>query len=773
MGAIDVLTRPFQRATPKTAAVLSGGGVRSAEVLDVVTPDQDRARNYSKLSIIASAYRTAARLAASCPPRVGWLHPNGSWRPEPGPGVSALDELTARHVLSLYRPSNGTQADLIYREHRLRDRVGELWRVQIQDAATGVWTWEVFDRPAIQRVNQDWFLVLLSPAGTVRDGTAYRVHRSQVQRVWMPDDTWQMHAHSPTFDVLTECEQLVALTRNTKRRLLSRLAGANWIWTPSEAHVDLAPELIQPGGPTTNIEKALHDAARRAATDTSDNTVDAVAPLHMWWSKELGPPLNGEMGEQIDPNAIEMRQELLQEIAQGLPYPTTLVVDGPGAGGNHWGDWLADEKNQQIIGANLGHIGEGWTIGQFRPTLTMLADADLIGFDPQIVRVEFDMTPITQDPDQTDTLLRLAERGIIGPTPVLKATGLTDTDLATDTERARMLEFVAAKQVAAPEGVSATRDQPPQQIPAKTATLRLPEIAAARLDRFGSLSRSLNTERARLRGELAAALGTAMREALRRAGVKVATKAQRKAASVQTAVRQASTSGVYPSALVATVGVETEELFHDAFTTATATAVGLVAASQARRRKMLADALKLDDEPDWTEPEEERRNILAGWLPLALTALAVTRLNGVESTSGEVPADPTIPWQVITGATRVMDGAQVRDGQVQPPERPVEGRTPDGWADPLVVDVMASQGAGPLYEWTVGEPDRPFLPHQDLAGLRFDDESMFDLLAKDPSDFPEGPAMWQPGDHDGCQCSTEVIWAPGMFPAPDTPEGFE
>ena len=68
-----------------------------------------------------------------------------------------------------------------------------------------------------------------------------------------------------------------------------------------------------------------------------------------------------------------------------------------------------------------------------------------------------------------------------------------------------------------------------------------------------------------------------------------------------------------------------------------------------------------------------------------------------------------------------------------------------------------------VWEWVVGEPSHPFHPHQRLAGVTFDETNWRDVLASDGG-YPGGP-YYTPGDHDGCQCTVDIVIGDLVFDA--------
>lgn len=810
MGAVDRIQTIFAR--PRQAALQTGTAAPITDVLDVITPNQDRARDYSgRIPMVADVVSTSAMLGASCPLRVEYLQNDGSWRPADD---ATERDFIAEHALSMYRPQSGTQAHLVERELRLRFRVGEAWRVQVPDPAdpnargpVQSWTmpyrWALVDPRAKQRKNRSEFVIYRQPGGSVSLGTAWLVDKSRVQRIWSPDDTYEMHATSPMFGVLDDCAALLKGGRNVNRRLDSRTVGGKILHLPKEAATQLPPEQIRPGGPQTDIEQAYQSWAASNASSLSDNKVAAVAPFLLFYADQYREPKLIDLGDQLDQYWLPYRQELLNSIAQGMPFPTNLVLSGAGAGGNHWGDWLADDKATQRIRYDLSAVCEGVTAGVFRPMLRFWESEGLYPSDPDRVRVGFDASPLTMNPDITPLLLDLLKLGVVGPMPLMREAGLSDEDLATEKERADLLEFAArGRVIETPAGVmTAPQNLPNEPVQAQTqvkaaalapivvsspviddaAAMRIaeaiakqaPKLAAAAVPDpvspaaantsidWAKFSTAMNAEDRRFRDVLAAICSTSMTEALRLAGVKVAAKGNNKPKAVKEMIHAAAASGWFPEPVLAAAGVTTNEALGGKFDSATATAVAALAAHQAKRRQIVAQALPETDFEAWDDAETERRNALAVWLPSALFAVAVGKLTSanVAPAQGEVPLDPSVPGNVVAAVMRVSNGADVRDGTVEAPTR----EAAVGMVDPLIADAAATAGALPLYSWVHGDAAVPFDPHLNLEldGVTWDDDTMAEVLRND-EDFPDTD-VYYPGDHLGCSCGEpEVVWSEGM-----------
>lgn len=80
---------------------------------------------------------------------------------------------------------------------------------------------------------------------------------------------------------------------------------------------------------------------------------------------------------------------------------------------------------------------------------------------------------------------------------------------------------------------------------------------------------------------------------------------------------------------------------------------------------------------------------------------------------------------------------------------------------------VENETAATVWQWTVGEPARPYDPHQALDGITFDETDWRDALA---SSGEFGAPYYFPLDHEGCQCEVvnvvgELVFEPAALDA--------
>lgn len=302
---------------------------------------------------------------------------------------------------------------------------------------------------------------------------------------------------------------------------------------------------------------------------------------------------------------------------------------------------------------------------------------------------------------------------------------------------------------------------PPEPAPEPvTAAVAMPMRA-----KLAKMSQVVNQTDRRTMLRLHSAATVALQEALRQAGVKLTVKARTKPA--RAALDAAA--GRYTPAVLAAVGVTEQELLDKRFDTFENYAVALIATAE--RKKLAAAARAVGVDPGEVEAEygatiDKRALAAAGMMAASLGILARSALSGhtitAESAKGEFSGP--VPFGIIRNAVTVASrGATVplvdETGPGPAAVDELAGKLTDIGSS-LVEDLLDTVGVQVQLRstWSVGDPDRPFEPHQNLDGVSWVDTQPDELNA-DPGEFPYVD-VYQPGDHDGCQCSLDTEYEP-------------
>lgn len=405
-----------------------------------------------------------------------------TWEP-----VEDNDILSA--TLRSYRGKTETQRELVRQHAWLEDTVGEAYQIIEQDGKRVAWS---IRSPLSTVWRGDGVLILDAPGGTERDGLARLIPAELVRRVWIPDETWPALANSPMRGVMEDCELYWTTLQKMRRDTSSALIGNGILWTPSEAHTELARTQTESGGPSrpgTDLERDYYAVAARAYEE--GDSIEANAPLMMRWAGALGPPKKIDLAATLDAQSIAYLTTSLEGIARGLNYPTRLLVDG-GKDTNHWGAWLLQENfAKESIAPKMERICWGDLTNTFwRPALKALAARGLFNENPEEYRIGFDMTPIVVHPDQSKTVLELYKIGVASDTALLEYSGL---DISAMPDRGELGRWIMRTQIqreritvpdstALPGDASTVLEQTPQTNPADVGLVDAGTPVTAALD---------------------------------------------------------------------------------------------------------------------------------------------------------------------------------------------------------------------------------------------------------------------------------------------------
>lgn len=313
---------------------------------------------------------------------------------------------------------------------------------------------------------------------------------------------------------------------------------------------------------------------------------------------------------------------------------------------------------------------------------------------------------------------------------------------------------------------------------ALTLAARAAASAAPTVD-LADLSAKLNEADRLFREKLEAVLSQAMKAAARRAykkaGARLANPRRCNAADREKYNREWR-DGRITAAMLAATGTTADELLDESFDDAADQCKILYQERQDRKRKALLLALgllglgaaSLDDQ--WSHVEDARASSIAAYLVTALFNEARARFDAGTPFStkgpGEIPRDIDVPTRIVADVELIADGATLDpNSSVVPADQGTGDASAvlTDYTDDLVQQIMEQfvPGLTTTYEWNVGDPARPFEPHQNLAGEEATNETYFVVFAKDPADFPEGNTYWLPGDHLGCQCWLSTVYGQG------------
>lgn len=596
---------------------------------------------------------------------------------------------------------------------------------------------------------------------TVRDG-AWWIHREPggpaepvtgvLARLWVRHRRWGHLAWSPLLPVLDTLDELGVISRMIRATARSRLS-AGILAMPDEitfpARSGDEDEALTDGD---RFDRDLIDAMTTAVQD--EGSASAVVPLTVraageWVDKIRHIPL----GRPWDPAWRDDREHLMRRLAQGLPVPAEIVTGL--AGVNHWSAWLVDQSAYTAhVEPQAMLIARALTRAWLRPALEERG-----GVRPDVARrlvVWFDPARLQVRPDRAADSDAGWDRGLISDTAWRAVRGFTDSDAPDDRElfarmvmQGRMPVEVAAAalpwlfpDVPVPDRVTVTGPQggsprvvdvpeaeptagpPPDGPPSVTAGLsaRLAGVDQRLLERIQA---AVDRAAARITATVDPSSGADLDAALTRELAELEPR-------VRAWLRQGWDDTVRLLALEGTLDVDQ------------------------------VDVATVDDD------------ISAGWLLLAagFTAVVAGRYTAPLGL-GESP-DGMVPPVVVRAAAARAGGQPV---DVTDTGRVVAGEPLRGLASgPRAEQVARTAGLVLLgYRWVYGDPGSRranFEPHWALDGVVFTGWTD-DVLRTDGSGAEWVGAWFAPGDHDGCQCTYEMVFGGETGVGPGWTEGLD
>jgi 2'-5' RNA ligase len=294
--------------------------------------------------------------------------------------------------------------------------------------------------------------------------------------------------------------------------------------------------------------------------------------------------------------------------------------------------------------------------------------------------------------------------------------------------------------------------------------------------RLAKLSRTVNTTDRTVLAKLHASATLALEEAVAQAArfLTARTKSaagRSKENGQRVAAALGESQGRMSPAVLGALGLDEQDVLDGRFATFAATATALILAAE--RKKLAAAAIALGEDPDaleaqYAETIQTRAEAATALLVASLALLARQALSGSTVTPAQGELSGPVPFGVVRTAFLVASrGASV--------PLPVETGPGSATAELMggklaeigtsLIDDLLAEHAGETgtivstKTWQVGDPLRPFEPHQALDGVSWDTVDYPPELAADPGEWPYVD-VYEPGDHDGCQCELIEDWSP-------------
>ncbi len=567
-----------------------------------------------------------------------------------------------------------------------------------------------------------------------------------VARIWAPSPWYSDEATSPMRWVLERCDEFLLLSRGVRGLARSRLMAGMLALPQGTTLTPPTPQRENDAdGEDLSPEELLLEVMMAAIEDEGSAAsvvpILAFLPPEAW--KEFGQDKLVNFLRPLQSELLEERNRLRTWIMQTLNFPVESVTGAENQ--NHWNIWFLWGSQFPVYTEPTVQLAcHGLTAGFLRP---MMRQA---GVDPAAANrlmLWYDPSALTVHPNEVKDVFSAAGIGAVGTRYVRQRIGANEDDAPTPEE----LEVMRSMK-GGPLPPTGTTIGPPNEGEAPDEAA--PEAVTAAARRRGSLGRRLLSIDRELRARLEAAATAAMNRALERAGARIRNRSA-KTASGRIAIEgehNCAVAATLGPAMVAALGFGEQELVEDAlddfgdqFDTWTA---------KAQAQALAALDLDPDESEELAARQEESRSEAWGWLSAGLLAMAAARLydpSPEAPAAGEFDSSLAVPTGVIREAMARAGGAAgavgvdgpsggVATGQLVRLALVRNGRTLEGW------------------RWVYGGSERPFEPHERLAGHEFATWEDDELRTPPEADWI-GQAFMTPGDHPGCSCDVEAVWS--------------
>lgn len=540
------------------------------------------------------------------------------------------------------------------------------------------------------------------------------------------------------------CEELLLATQSIMASLVSRLP-AGILPIPDDVEIEEDSDEEQENE-ADGMDPFTRKLLKHLSAPKGDpRSAASMVPFVMRMPAELiaKMPKDGiwQVARQIDPELGARIDQLIKRLAMAFDMPPELLLGRQDI--NHWNAWLIDEDGVRLHVEPVTQLYcDAWTAKILQPRLALAGVANAERWV-----VHWDPTDVMSHPDRKANALE----GYNASPPVVKkhtlvtALGLSEDDMPDDAELAEILEWRSRTSSASgdPAAAEGTTKGPPGQthIAASAAPPRRPGISEALASIERRLARDLLLESDNALRRVVDRAESRVRSAANRGKSKAVVEAHAAIENLAVAIGRDG---------VAALGLSDDDLFAGGLGALGTKFTGWT--DRARREAVAAMRAEGIEPTDAQIAEYEaagRAHADEGLATLqaGLAAAAAVLLFG--------QAAPTIAtlegeWDsTLAASPRLVHDALREAG----------GGLPEGVPDSVgslfesqdflsfvgIVDGVSAEG----FLWVVGEPERPFEPHQALDGVSFtswEDEA----LAAD-EDWV-GVTYYAPQDHEGCQC---------------------
>lgn len=703
---------------------------------------------------------------------------------------------------------------------------GECYLLGIVDPATGMEEWSIRSTDELVRNADGVWRLLPLPGASSTSGKELDPDWTYVGRLWNPHPRWHELPDSSMRGILDPCETLLLTSRKQRVRTRQRLSNG-LLAVPDTLDFE-----TEPGQPATPFMQRLAQLMVSAVSDESSAASLAPAVLRGPKADIEGIAKIDLVDKDDEAKDAEKIDQAMTRIGRGLDVPPEVIagladvkyanavaIDSTGF------RYHIEPKAQRDVDAlTEGYLWErlealGHPEDQVRriviwydPTEVVtnpnrLPDAlkmhERMAISDRVLRDAAGYSE-TDAPDEEELLRRMSTSAALPEAvqAVLLAlmgqqAGITLPSQLPSTAAAPGADVVDGETEPGPAALPSGETQQPDAVAASAASGRTPA-------RFSSRALALDLT---LRDRVTAAADAALRRSLERAGARVVSKAKGNAGL------RAQTAGVPTIAVTAAVGqagldelgIDVDALLHGAFDDlaqtfgiwATATfEQGLAAAcdliGQPYYPPTGSDALTAAGAPPFSDVDTAplrgldqiaMRNTWARDLAQAqeglVADLAAEARRRLFSPTFQAPTvgehDPSLVVRPGTVRRALATAGGAHSGTAGGVDQRGRAVNPDDGDAGYVVTGHTMSSALTVagvpqyaYRWVWGGSVHPFPEHQALDGMTFADQSDDRLAVSEAFGSWLPGTSFFPGDHDGCNCSTErLVEDPfaGMDPA--------
>lgn len=687
------------------------------------------------------------------------------------------------------------EAVLVNRKVPARRVVADAVPGEPVDVPETVLDWEVRSTDEIRKdpegKREGWSGLMVVDAPDQQRGTPIEAD-AFVERVYRKHGRWSQWADSNVRAAIPTCEELALLAMVARVSLRARVF-AGFLYVPDELDFGAAdqPAGEGNGNKVVRFDREIAEAMTAVLRDEADPA--SVIPLLMRGPAEFADAVKHiEIPRRYGDEERQQYDEAVKRLARTIDLPVEVLLGM--ADLNHWTAWQVDEATYEAhIEPVVDVCAEGLTYGLLRPMLedagcpTEVLNRMVVAADPSALVRRPDRGKTASEghglfalsdqawrdangfdamdaPSDDELTRRLAvARSIL--TAQLSATLLGKAGLLSPEEVQQVIDATSTGGTPTPvdAGDGASDGEGEQGTPNQNQAENDTSAAVSASVRQLAAAHSLALADRVLRERVQTLVDGAAARVMDRAGARLRTRAQRRndlrvALAAAGDVPNSRVGQVLGTHVVAELAADVD-LLGDAFLDLRPQYDQWVADVQAHALDTLAftagaaltDRIRRDVEA----AQEEDRDAGWAWLLAALVTLAGQQVRAGVDTAGEGEFDPTVtvPPSLVRQALAIAGGEQV-EATAAGGLATLAGDPPGGAATGRVIRLAFAETGFPWtgYVWNYGlaPRQRPFEPHQALAGQQF--ATWQDpVLANEAGQWP-GVAYWSPGDHRHCRC---------------------